>query len=366
MSGGKFPGNYTLRELTENGFITSLNTRNPRANLSANPHQLFTKWVRFPHSDYQAMRMVIHLASALFMSPASISFIHAIMYGQRKRTNFSGDSKVYLEELYKAVPLNETVREEVELGLADLMDAIHWEAYDPTGPEYAEGEHSGALTVKLDDKKVSFRGGLPVTLFGFASKILVNAEIIETLRKLVEIQDPSPADLNRILRLQFNLAVSMVHGMCHAINNATHKTAEPFYRGQSINELGRAWENHVFGGHVEPYNGVLDGNAPLCVCKWPPQIGMANPSSGLYMRRRPKGSSTYYYVSMDFIANTQLQRKWDQVRSDGLEDNTNLLHIPKQVGYREYNQGQVDAQWDKSQSSEGNYEADADDRVLRY
>lgn len=288
------------------------------------------------------------------------------MYGKRIQTDFFCNFPVYLTELQEAEPPSDRVREEVALGLADLTDAIHWEIYDPAGPDIAEGGSSGAVTIKDHEKKVSFQGALPIKIDGFASKILVNAQMIESLRSLLEIQVPTPAILNRILRLQFSLALIMAHEMCHAINNATHQKPESFYKGQSMNELGWAWENEVFGGYVETCNGMQDGTAPLIVCKFPSQFGIANPETGLYMRRNAKGSSTYYYVSMDYIANVQSQGKWNKVKPGGFENDPGLLRIPQQVGYREYNQGPVDDEWNKSDSSEGEHEADSDNRVLKF
>ena len=366
MQDEKFPGNYTWRELSQNGFISSLNQKLPRANLLAsNAHQLFMNWVLVSHPEYQAMRVPIQLASVFLMSPASISFIHAIMYGKRTQTSFLCNSLVYLNELQEAEPPSDKVREEVELGLADLTGAIHWGTYDPTGSDIAEGGHSGAVTIKHHEEPISFKGALPIKIDGFTSEILVSAPLIENLRTLLDIEAPTPVILNKIVRLQFSLAVMMAHEMCHAINNATHQKPEPFYKGQSMNELGWAWENEVFGGYVETCNGIQDGTAPLVVCKFPSECGIANPESGLYMRRHPKSSSTYYYVSMDYIVNVQSQRKWDRVESEGFENDKNLLRIPQQVGYRNYNQGTVDDKWNKFDSSEGENEADSDDRVLK-
>ena len=312
------------------------------------------------------MRVPIQLASAFLMSPASICFIHAIMYGQRRPTDYSYDPRLYFTQLQPAELPSYKVRRGVELGLADLTDAIHWQTYLPDDPDIGEIVRFEAITIADHAKKVTFKGVLPVNLYGFASRIRVDAGLVETLRKLLAIQVPKPADLNRILRLQFNLAVIMAHEMCHAINNATHQKPEPFYKGQSMSDLGWAWENEVFGGYIETCNGQHDGTAPLVVCKFPSQYGIPNPHAGLYMRRSLKGSATYYYVSMDYIANVQSQDKWNKVKSGGFENDLNLLKIPKQVGHREYNRGPVDDTWNKSDSSEGNYEADSDNRVLRF
>lgn len=58
---------------------------------------------------------------------------------------------------------------------------------------------------------------------------------------------------SRRLRVQFCLAITLIHELAHAVNNACSKRPnEPYCDNQIANELGRAWEVWAFGGAVRP------------------------------------------------------------------------------------------------------------------
>ena len=375
MSASRFPGNFSLEELKENGFMEasqiSLN------NLSYPVHHIFTNWINLSEDDVAFLRPTLHLASALFDSPASISFIHAIMYGRREKTTRRAPTGGELFELHKGPPVSDLVRHQVELGLRDLRRSIAWEVNDPEEGDAAQ--EIPARTHVLLDKKVMFWGAFSEMRGGFASEIVISKKVFNPIRKVImDALNGNIEEFHRLLRLQFFMARLMCHELCHAINNGVARgnyESEPHYMNDNINELGSVWENEVFGGRIMA-NPLSEGREPFRVVKWPTERVPEIMEHGLVVRRNPKGSSTYYYISMDWIANIQKQENWNEVWNENPKDalrylpyrnDENLLRIPKQIGVRVENERERDEAWRKSQSSEGGWEDEGEaKRVYRF
>ncbi|KAL9107475.1 MAG: hypothetical protein Q9187_008424, partial [Circinaria calcarea] len=116
-----------------------------------------------------------------------------------------------------------------------------------------------------------------------------------------------------------------------------------------------------------PTQGADLVNFPFNFTKFPTEDETCRYMNAIFIRGLLKGSATYYYVSMDFIANLQKQSIWDQVANEGFDTDPNVLKIPKQIGMRRPNRDLygADPSWNKSESSEGEYEADSNNRVIR-
>lgn len=75
----------------------------------------------------------------------------------------------------------------------------------------------------------------------------------------------------------FNLAVTMVHELCHALENAVTLRLddsetyipEPFYSDHRIAELGYAFERVLFGGVIEPLGYYQAAPYGLVITEWP-------------------------------------------------------------------------------------------------
>ena len=111
-------GNFTLEELRENGFMEALSDPSPRNDLTNPVHGIFLHWPSLPPEDLEILMPTLRLATAFMLSPASMSFIHAIMYGQRKQV------KDVIWELEQVRPYTENLRHEVSLGLQDLQGHV--------------------------------------------------------------------------------------------------------------------------------------------------------------------------------------------------------------------------------------------------
>ncbi|KAL9120364.1 MAG: hypothetical protein Q9187_003081 [Circinaria calcarea] len=375
MSARTFPGNFSLEELKENGFMEASHVA--WNGLTYPIYQIFTFWIGLDEEIAEVMTPILHLASALLDSSASISFLHAIMYGPRKRTEQRVSTLGDLLELNKGPPVTDLVRHQVALGLRDLHLQVTWEFIDPEEEEYFK-EAPARTRVNLGDE-VPIRGPLSETRERVFSEILISRKVFEPIRKItLEEFAETPEIFNRLLRLRFFMAVLLCHELCHAISNGVAKGThqiEPYYMNDNINELGCVWENEVFGGRIV-VDPMSEGHDPIRVVKWPAERTPGAVVPHVVARRKPKGSGTYYYVPMDWIANIQKQERWDEVWSEDPNDavhylpyryDDNLLRIPKQIGARIENTGDSDEAWRKSQSSEGEWDEEGEyRRVLRF
>ena len=386
-----FPGNLTREQLKENGFLETRAGLDPRNDLDYPIQSTFTQWR--PNANYDddshlsAADVVVllpiwRLASAFFNSPASVRFVHAILYGPRDKNgykNYRGNategaatakwSDLALgDELHPSRISLFSIRREVALGMQCLDNYIWWGLVPPSSTE--SNPYYAAYTQRVG--KVSLRGEEALYREGSGSRITLNRDVHQTLLDLHAQKDQTPDVLNSILRLQFRIATLMCHELCHAVQNAvTTKMAngedepEPYWKSQSLNELGHAWENEVFGGVITTDEGdAVSG--PIRVNKWPSEQAYDDSFRKIHARRSPKKVSSYYYVPMDWIANVQKQRNWDLVIIENFRYDETLLYIPKQIGYRKASGWRTsDPLWSQAQSSDGECESDSEHRVLR-
>lgn len=100
------------------------------------------------------------------------------------------------------------------------------------------------------------------------------------------------------------------------------RTDEPFYKDETMAEIGNSWENQVFGGKI-----IWSGKAndPLFVDEWPSFLT----SDDNYPKRGSEnGTSQKYIVFIHFLRNLYRQGSWENVQSK----HANALHVKKAVG----------------------------------
>lgn len=166
--------------------------------------------------------------------------------------------------------------------------------------------------------------------------------------------------LSQLLRLQLYMALTISHELAHAIGYAVSmETYEPFFADQRLSELGRAWENEVFGGMAEMIFET-DARNPLAFAKWPTYNDKPEPQLGVLDMRGPKRYTTWYFVSMKWITDIQQQGFWD------VAGGATKLLIPKRIGFqKKYKYDDYDRDWDRRRSSEGRWPGDSRGRVFR-
>lgn len=106
-------------------------------------------------------------------------------------------------------------------------------------------------------------------------------------------------------------------------------TDEPFYRAETVAEIGNSWENQVFGGKITWAGQCGD---PMFVSKWPSfqiRIGADCPRRGKEAR-----SAREYVMPFHFVANLHRQSFWDQ----RIRDDVTALHVKRTIGIHFANQ----------------------------
>lgn len=332
------------------------------------------RWGGLEREEYQLIEPVCRLASAMIESPASLAFLHALLYSPR----------AIIAQLSQRVghPCYEFRRSEISLipdsedprlALKRLAPNIGWILVDPDKIRGC----NGLTSIRWVDCTIVDNGRN-----GFQSSIRLRRDLIQ---ELIELSRQA-GRVMQTLSDQFFVAKLLCHEVVHALNMAVDpalivaheidlghwairnrprgwlKHREPYFEDQAESELGHCWENAVFGGSIE--TSKLE--RLMLVCKWPNHIHRAiTPDS---IRPRPqragsKGTQTLYIIPAHFIHSIQQQAFWD------LPDPVNAvsLRVQKMVGIRtQLPPGSwKDADWEPSTSSEGDWPADEHGWVCR-
>ena len=366
---------FTLEEWLNLGYLEDVNARPNNLTYPIHPALDFRKWALtsppLTASDREVMEPALRLASALLMSPASITFMHTLIYDRRELVNDSRTKKK-LEVLPEPLRYNKELRSRVEyfLNMAHKHCEYTWRDEKAGPPEWAAAEMIYAYTQPFWLDKVPN--------YGYGSAIRVNSRFLESLH-LLNAAPLSTRILNHQLRLQLLLAVTLCHELMHALETARNperEALEPYWGDQALNELGLAWEDVIFNGNLTEVmrdgmnaNNYKIGEWPLTFCHFPAPhwfpglVDDPNLGEAILDRKPAKGSFTTYFVPMEWLSNIQQQASWDRcVRSNS----TALCYIPRNEGYQLLNNSwEVDPNWSPAQSSEGRWPGDERGRVFR-
>jgi len=146
------------------------------------------------------------------------------------------------------------------------------------------------------------------------SIIRFHADYYIVAKKLSQLKFP---EMSQKLRFSFGFAVLIVHELAHSIEGIHFRGRsnqwidfqqsgyyrEPYWLDWDESECGRAWEQTMFGGHLQPTNGRVDGSHGIAVADWPFGDSANKPS--------PK-SHRWWTVSMDYIVWMFRKETWEQ------------------------------------------------------
>ena len=321
---------------------------------------------------------ILRLASAILDSEASFRCWYTIINSKRnldrdltmKHRHFMSSIRtIDIYSLGHGYPNQDELREEFRKCVVYISLFLRIGLADPTDPKVTKPSTDpnktpiktiNGYTQRAWNRKISFSTSYRPNIAGFGANVkLVPTQLLE-IRNLEMLEPRTPHIINRILRLQFRAAATLCHELTHVVTTATQtEWFEPFYNDLSLNEMGLAYENDVYGGVSRL---LCVGSHSLGHAKWPMSRDKPNESSLLIARRPPKGSSTLYVIPQYYNCKLGSQAFWDEWQN---RRNEYFLHIPKVLGFRLYNDGTVDPTWRESQSSEGKYPADARQVVRR-
>lgn len=131
------------------------------------------------------------------------------------------------------------------------------------------------------------------------------------------------------LRFSFGFAVLIVHELAHSIEGIHFRERghqwlewqsskyykEPYWLNLNETECGRAWEDAMFGGQIQPINRKVDGSHGIAVADWP-----------FGGKEQDPQSYRWWTVSMDWIEHMFQMNTWQ--RSVDLK-NWQIFNIPR-------------------------------------
>ena len=339
----KFPGGYTIKEFFDLGFLEYAKARPNNLTNQIHPIMDLPKWQHefsnagrppMTSEEESIMAPVLRLATALLLSPGSVSFLHSVMYGQRyfqpHLTRQHGEGLYVLQE--PKTP-NLQLRNEFTAGISQIIPHVRFNWGDVTSRAWANNQAVG-VTFPSNRAKVDFMG-TNGPQHGYASSIMIDDDYLSCLL-LINQKRRTRRRINQRLRVELALAATICHELTHAINLAstTDKSIrEPYYGDQVFNELGFAWEEAVFDSTINKTDDKYIWPLDLTRFPIPHYLKYAIPEEQdtplCYPRGRPADSFMFYYISMKWISRLALQATWDRWTGSL---NPKLLHVPRSAG----------------------------------
>ena len=335
----KTPGQFTIRELFDLGYLEYANARPNDLTSPIHPILDLGRWRLAPitsdskplDAEYATfLEPILRLASAMLLSPGSVAFLHNVMYGEREYVEEASDK--YKGKLY-ALPESlrpfARMRSEFDEVMSHIGPNVDIYLADERDPEWKELKINGRCHCVLQRRICYPESVRPLEVSkGRGSDIRIDAAFLVLIRILHQ-KEQTLQDINHTLRIQFRMALTICHELCHAINNAVARTPwEPYYKYQDINELGYAWQEEVFDGLAHTVDPDYLWSMGLCHFPEPKHY---TGKYGRYRRGgfRPPRSHTFYWISMKWLSRLHRQSAWD--RWSGSLD-PKLLHIPRSIG----------------------------------
>ena len=149
------------------------------------------------------------------------------------------------------------------------------------------------------------------------SIIRLHADYFTVAKKLSQLKYP---EVSQKLRFNFQFAVLVMHELAHSIEgihiqqradqwidwHTSRFYKEPYWLDWQSHEygseLGRAWEETMFGGEVSPINNRVDGSHGIGTSDWPPRGSFDDSERRIW-----------HTVSMDYIERLFQMETWQRV-----------------------------------------------------
>ncbi|KAL6717835.1 hypothetical protein ACLMJK_003920 [Lecanora helva] len=158
------------------------------------------------------------------------------------------------------------------------------------------------------------------------SVIRFHADYYVAAKKLSQLKFQ---EVSQKLRFSFGFAVLIVHEIAHSIEgihfrgrdhqwldwHSSQYYKEPYWLDWNESECGRAWEETMFGGHIQPTNRKVDGSHGIAVADWPFGGKEENPRE-----------YRWFTISMDYIEHMFQRSTWQ--RKFDLKD-WRIFNIPR-------------------------------------
>ena len=303
------------------------------SNLSNDIHPLFDRscFDDTPDAIYDQLIPALRLATLFLTEPVCMQFWVTLAMGRREVDHeMSARNGKVSQRIPHHVELTaeraKTVIEHLKkIGKSNL---IHYrfnrglQALDNTeanGSAYAVSipicDYQG-----IDTECHGTNGSIVRSVIRFHADYYIVAKKLSQLRFQEESQK---------LRFSFGFAVLIVHELAHSIEGIHFRERdhqwldwqsskyykEPYWLNLNETECGRAWEEAMFGGQIQPINRKVDGSHGIAVADWP-----------FGGKEQDPQSYRWWTVSMDWIEHMFQMSTWQ--RSFDLKD-WQIFHIPR-------------------------------------
>ena len=253
---------------------------------------------------YEKMKQALRLASMFLQRDAVLEWFVVPLLG-RPLQSLRADGKT--KQTYLSNPLaNKSESQRSDL-INEVRKALHCLSKCITFRFLENDPESKVYARTVVDKELPPHEHTSACTKLFTSKHAVRIEIRpQYMRMLLNEYDESSRC--KQFRLDFNLAISIVHEICHAVGVMRRgNLSEPYLRCDHPKaEFGQAWENSMFGAVMNPFDQDSD-------------------AIGFVMRRiwsdnavaKAAGGKEWTAVPMSYIAQWFRKDTWDVIAERG-------------------------------------------------
>ena len=324
----KNTGGFKPQEVNFSGAVSLEGCRPSTLKNEIHPLLIRSRFDGTPDAIYDQLMPALRLASMFLTQPVCMQFWVTVAMGKREDDHqMSRKYGKKCQRLANHVEMTKNNTARVikhlrELGEADIIHFAfkHKLLHGVGGGAWAT---SGPICDYLGVRKTY---GLNGTLT--RSIIRLHADHYIIAKKLSQLKYP---EISQQLRFSFFFATLIMHELAHSIEGAYMKMRhdqwaeyqrsktyiEPFWMDwQRPPECGKAWEQTMFGGEIQPVNNRVDGSHGVGMSDWPPKGSDVDPERRIW-----------YTIPMTYIEKLFQTTTWEG-RRYGLQD-WDAFHIPR-------------------------------------
>ena len=323
---------FRPEEVNWNGALCIDNCR--ESNLSNDIHPLLDRscFDDTPDAIYNQLVPALRLATMFLTQPVCMQFWVTLAEGRRrndpKMTASNGGKFSQRIDSHVELTAESAIRLIDYLKHVGSSKLIHFRFNRDLHTAEVNGKKNNALALSMPicDHKSADIDSYGEKSTPVRSLIRFHVDYYVVAKKLSQLKF---AEVSQKLRFSFGFATLMVHEIAHSIEGIHfHKRTqqwldwheskfykEPYWLDWKESECGRAWEESIYGGHVQPINSRVDGSHGIAVADWP--FGGKDED--------PK-SYRWSTISMSYIEHMFQMSTWQ--RSFNLKD-SRIFNIPR-------------------------------------
>ncbi|MCJ1273815.1 hypothetical protein MMC21_001608 [Puttea exsequens] len=318
MNAGHDRHGFRPQEVNMNGAVHLEDCR--PSNLTNEIHPLFDHscFDDVPDAIYEQLIPGLQLATMFLTQPICMQFWVTLAYGDRQDDpEQSKENGKWAQRIASHVPLTSQ-------NTSDIIELLEGLGKSRLVHFRFKQKLAGTKTMSgawgLSDPICDYKG-IQKEAHGQKSSLIrsiirIHADYYIVAKRLSQLKY---SEVSQKLRFSFMFATLIVHELAHTIEGihiryraeqwinwqTSRLYKEPYWLGwthpEHGSELGRAWEETMFGGEVAPINDRVDGSHGVCTTDWPPRGTKNDPERRIW-----------FTVSMGYIENMFQGETWQQ------------------------------------------------------